>query len=80
MIAELTRLITKYGPNGEYENLSTAIYLVQLLSEHRALIQIELNEVLSGVRKLKDSDFLGPTMRKDSSSSFHSKGATSTMS
>jgi len=80
MIAELTRLITKYGNNEEYANLSTAIYLVQLLSEHRALIQIELNEVLSGVRKLKDSDFLGPTMRKDSSSSFHSKGATSTMS
>jgi len=80
MIAELTRLITKYGNSEEYANLSTAIYLVQLLSEHRALIQIELNEVLSGVRKLKDSDFLGPTMRKDSSSSFHSKGATSTMS
>merc|ERR1740124_260832 len=65
MIAELTRLITKYGPDGEYANLSTAQYLVQLLSEHRALIQIELGEVLSGARTLKETDFLGPTIRKE---------------
>lgn len=65
MIKELTRLITKYGPNGEYANLSTAQYLVQLLTEHRSLIQIELNEVLSGARKLKSTDFLGAATRKD---------------
>ena len=32
--------------------------------EHRALIQVELNEVVSGVRNLRDNDFLGPKERQ----------------
>ena len=79
MIEELTRLITKYGANGGYKNLSTAQYLVQLLKEHRALIQIELSEVLSGARKLKNTDFLGPAARKDLPDPPHLKDADSKM-
>ena len=73
MIEELTRLIDKYGPNGDYKYIATAQYLVQLLSEHRALIQVELSEVTSGVRKLTKRDFLGKTLRNDPSSPFYEK-------
>ena len=52
-------MITKYnGP--EWNTKPTAIRLVEVLVEHRTAVQIELNEVTSGVRKLKDTDFLGP--------------------
>ena len=63
MIHELDRLITKYG-GPEWNTLETANRIVELLVEHRALIQVELNEVSSGVRKLTDRDFLGPKERE----------------
>ena len=63
MIHELDRLITKYdGP--DWNTKPTANRVVALLTEHRALIQIELNEVNTGVRKLTDRDFLGPKERE----------------
>jgi hypothetical protein len=59
MIIELTRLINKYdGP--EWNTKDTANRIVSLLTEHRALIQIELAEVNSGARTLTERDFLGP--------------------
>jgi hypothetical protein len=62
MIIELTRLISKYdGP--EWNTKETANRIVSLLTEHRALIQIELAEVNSGARTLTESDFLGPKER-----------------
>jgi hypothetical protein len=62
MIIELNRLITKYsGP--EWNTKETANRLVALLVEHRALVQTELDEVNSGVRKLTDMDYLGPKER-----------------
>ena len=62
MIIELTRLINKYdGP--EWDTKETANRIVSLLTEHRALIQMELNEVNSGARTLTERDFLGPKER-----------------
>lgn len=63
MISELDRLIDKYS-SPEWNTKATANKIVSLVSEHRSLIQIELNEVNSGTRKLKDSDFLGPKERE----------------
>ena len=63
MILELNRLITKYSGNG-WNTQATANRVVELLGEHRALIQTELDEVNSGVRKLTDKDFLGPKERE----------------
>ena len=58
MIRELSRLITKYsGP--EWNAKETANRVVNLLTEHRALLYTELNDVISGARKLTDKDFLG---------------------
>ena len=63
MIFELDYLINKYsGP--EWSTRETANRLVELLTEHHALIQAELDEVNSGIRKLSDKDFLGPKERK----------------
>ena len=63
MLTELNRLITKYhGP--DWNNKPTANRVVELLTEHRALVQTELNEVNTGVRKLTDRDFLGPKERE----------------
>jgi len=63
MLLELDRVITKYsGPTWNVK--STANRLVELLTEHRALLQIELDDVNSGVRKLTDKDFLGPKERE----------------
>jgi hypothetical protein len=62
MIIELTRLINKYdGP--EWDTKETANRIVSLLTEHRALIQIELDEINSGARTLTERDFLGPKER-----------------
>jgi hypothetical protein len=62
MIIELNRLITKYsGP--EWNTKETANRLVALLTEHRALVLEELDEVNSGGRKLTDMDYLGPNER-----------------
>lgn len=63
MIKELNRLITKYD-SPEWNTKATANKIVMLLTEHRALIQTELNEVNTGMRKLKRRDFLGPKERE----------------
>ena len=63
MVSELDRLIDKYS-SPEWNTKATANKIVSLVSEHRSLIQTELNEVSSGARKLKDSDFLGPKERE----------------
>ena len=62
MVEELNRLITKYS-GVEWESVTVTPILVDLLTEHRALIIEELNEVQSGERKLKNNDFLGPNTR-----------------
>lgn len=62
MIDELDRLISKYG-SGDWLGKPTADRLVEILVEHRATVQTELNEVITGVRKLNDNDFLGPKER-----------------
>ena len=63
MILELNRLIVKYsGPEWNYK--ATANYLVELLQEHLDLIETELVEVRSGLRKLTRNDFLGPRTRE----------------
>lgn len=64
----LDRLINKYGSNESpdfwYEK-QTAKDLVSLFTEHRSLIQDELDEVLAtGGRKLTMRDFLGPNERQ----------------
>eukprot|EP00984_Skeletonema_dohrnii_P011941 scaffold4795_cov95-Skeletonema_dohrnii-CCMP3373.AAC.2 len=62
MIDELDRLITKYSspPRNTQDNANR---LVELLVEHRGLIQIEYNDVTSGLRRLEERDFLGPDER-----------------
>ena len=62
MIKELNRLIKKYS-GVEWELVKISSTLVDILTEHRALMIEELNEVISGVRKLKHNDFLGPNTR-----------------
>ncbi len=58
------RLITKYsGP--DWNAKETANRVVDLLIEHRALIQTELNEVNSGARKLTDKDFQPTAAQND---------------
>lgn len=64
MNAEYNRLITKYSASS-WSVKPTAIRLVQLLMEHRSIIQMELNDVLSGARMLTDRDFLGPVERNN---------------
>lgn len=64
MITELSRLITKYS-GSEWNSRSTANYLVELLEEHRDLLEIELAEVQSGARKLTKMDVLGKQTRKE---------------
>ncbi|KAL7527898.1 hypothetical protein ACHAXR_005050 [Thalassiosira sp. AJA248-18] len=63
MIHELDRVIDKYN-GAAWNTKATAIRVVDLLVEHRALIQTELNELTAGVRKLTDKDFLGPKERQ----------------
>ena len=63
MIVELTRLIEKYnGPS--WSSKATANRLVELLTEHKDLIQIELDDVIAGRRTLTERDFLGPDERE----------------
>lgn len=62
-LKQLDRLITKYD-GSEWNTKETANRIVELLVEHRSLIQIELNEVNTGMRKLTDRDFLGPKERQ----------------
>ena len=63
MIKELDRLIAKYGAS-PWSSKTTANKLVSLLSEHRVLIQEELDDVLAGRRVLAEKDFLGPEERE----------------
>ena len=63
MIWQLDRLTDKYG-SPEWNAKATANRVVELLVEHRALIQVELNKVTAGARKLTDRDFLGPKERR----------------
>merc|ERR1719223_1600847 len=63
MIAELQRLITKYSAD-EWSWSHNSAYLVELLTEHKVLIEDELDEVRSGGRRLKETDFLGPELRE----------------
>jgi len=63
MITELDRLITKYS-GSDWNTKDTANRIVELLGEHRDLIQTELDEVNSGVRQLTGKDFLGPKERR----------------
>jgi len=62
MINELDRLITKYS-SPSWNTQANANRLVELLVEHRGLIQIEYNDVTSNLRKLEERDFLGPEER-----------------
>lgn len=61
MLHEFDRLIAKYGAS-EWNAMQTSKDLVVLLTEHRALVQAEYEEVDTEV--LLDSDFLGPKERK----------------
>jgi len=63
MIWQLDRLIGKYSAS-PWNTKDTANRIVELIVEHRSLIQTELNEVNSGVRKLSERDFLGPKERR----------------
>ncbi len=63
MILELNRLISKYG-SSPWNTKITANKVVSLLTEHRGLVQEELDEVLSGRRLLTEKDFLGPKERE----------------
>jgi hypothetical protein len=62
MINELDRLINKYS-SPSWNTKATAQRLVELLVEHRGLIQTELNELNSGLRRLEERDFLGAAER-----------------
>lgn len=63
MIIELTRLITKYSST-EWSSLSTSNRIVKLLTEHRELIQTELDDLNASPRQLSLEDFLGPRERE----------------
>ena len=62
MIAQLSRLITKYSAI-PWNTKITANKLVALLTEHRTLLQEELDDMLLG-RVLSKKDFLGPKERE----------------
>ena len=63
MLTELDRVINKYSSTEWYWR-QTSKDLVELLVEHRALIQEEYDETVAGRRVLKESDFLGPKERR----------------
>lgn len=62
MVTELNRLITKYS-GAAWTASSTANRLVKLLEEHLFVLQMEVNEIESGQRTLRNSDILGPKTR-----------------
>ena len=63
MVIELTRLIDKYSsPTWNWRQ--TAQDVVELLEEHRELVQEELDDVRSGKRKLNKFDMLGSKTRE----------------
>lgn len=63
MRSELDRLISKYMST-EWNTLDTANRLVELLTWHRDIIQVEEDELYSGRRALTTKDFLGPKERE----------------
>jgi len=63
MITELDRLLSKYSED-IWVASSIAQNLLEILQEHRDDLQIELEEVQSGTRRLRFNDFLGPNTRK----------------
>ena len=63
MLQELNRLITKYSGDA-WNSKPTANRLVELLMEHAFFLQQEVNEVESGARRLRATDFLGPRTRE----------------
>ncbi|KAL7539020.1 hypothetical protein ACHAXR_008974 [Thalassiosira sp. AJA248-18] len=63
MILELNRLIAKYSSD-VWATKPTANRLVELLMEHVFHLRVELDEVKSGARQLRDKDFLGPRTRE----------------
>jgi len=79
MINELSRLITKYSAS-PWNTKITANKVVTLLTEHRTLIQEELDDLLAGRRVLTEKDFLGPKERerRRNLTSENKEGATPT--
>lgn len=63
MIKELDRLLSKYS-SSEWSSNDNANRLVQLFTEHKASLLTEMHEVNSGVRRLKENDFLSPGERQ----------------
>ena len=63
MIKQLNRLISKYSC-AQYSPKPTANRIVELLTEHRAALYVELAELASGARVLTERDFLGPETRQ----------------
>lgn len=63
MIQELDRLIQKYG-SSRWNWKTTARDLVDLLREHRLLIEKELEQIHLGEFEFTERDFLGPATRK----------------
>lgn len=63
MLQELDYVINKYsGP--DWNTKETANRLVELLTDHRQLVQTERNQVAQGGgRSLREQDFLGPKER-----------------
>ena len=70
MLNELNRLINKYS-SPSWNTQPNANRLVELLVEHHGLIQIEYNDVTTGLRRLEERDFLGPDER---SRMYHMEG------
>jgi len=62
MIEEQNRLIAKYTGH-EWISVGIAQNLVDIITEHRDLLAVELIEVQSGERRLRPHDFLGPKTR-----------------
>jgi len=62
MIDELNRLITKYS-GADWNTKTTANDLVEVLEEHLVLVEAEIEEINTGVRILKTTDFLGADER-----------------
>lgn len=60
MLVELDRLITKYIGD-DWNSKDTVIRVVELLTEHRQLVQVERNQ--GGGANRTEADFLGPKER-----------------
>lgn len=64
MIYEMNRMIKKYSSAPWTSSNARAVRLVQIFTEHRGLLQTEMEEVMTGARALSVSDFLGPHERQ----------------